>query len=160
MNDNELVIVDVNGRFTNVWTFCDADNALHELWRAKCSAAETVATYNRHIVNYPDRAEYWKSCRSEYENARFEIMTFGQFLQCQRYAMIDRPVIEITAEKFDEMLNILPPLKWCTIRGVEMFCMREMYTGTYTDQYARIGEKYYTALVDIYDQSTWIHNRI
>ena len=160
MNDNELVIVDVNGGFTNIWTFCDADNALQALERAKASAAESIATYNHHIVNYPNNADYWKFCRSEYENARYEIMTLDQFLQCQRYVMLDRPVKEITAEIFDEMLNVLPPLRWCTIRGIEMFCMSEMYTGTYTDQYARVGEKYYTALVDIYDQSTWIHNRI
>ena len=160
MNDNELVIVDVNGTFTGIWTFCDADNALHELERAKASAAESVATYNRHIVNYPDRAEYWKLCRAEYENAKFEVMTFGQFLHCQRYAMIDRPVKEITAEDYREMLNILPPSYFCNINGVSMFCMSEMYCGTYTDQYARVGDKYYTALVDIYDRSTWIHNRI
>lgn len=71
--------------------------------------------------------------------------------------MLSGGVKETTEEIFSEMLNVLPPLYWCTIDGVEMFCMSEMYTGTFTNQYARVGEKYYTAMVDITDQSTWIH---
>ena len=160
MNNNELVIVNVNGGFTNVWTFCDADNALEEIARAQKSAAESVATYESHIVNYPDRKEYWESCKAEYEKARYEVMTFGEFLERQKAAMTGGPVSETTEERFQEMLDVLPPLYWCTIDGVQMFCMREMYTGTYTNQYARIGNKYYTAMVDVTDKKTWIHERL
>lgn len=160
MNNNELVIVNVNGNFTSVWNFVDADNALEEIARAQKSAAETVARYESHIINFPDDADYWKSCKAEYENAKYEVMTFDEFLQRQKTAMISGDIKETTEERFDEMLNILPPLKWCTIDGVEMFCMCEMYTGTYTNQYARIGNKYYTAMVDVTDRSTWIHNRL
>lgn len=158
MNNNELVVVDVNGCFSSVWNFVDADNALEEIARAQKSAAETVARYESHIINYPDQADYWKSCKAQYENAKYELMTFDEFLQRQKKHMLSGGVKETTEERFDEMLNILPPLKWCTIDGVEMFCMCEMYTGTYTNQYARVGGKYYTAMVDVTDKSTWIHN--
>lgn len=160
MNNNELVVVDVNGCFSSVWNFVDADNALEEIARAQKSAAETVARYESHIINYPDQADYWKSCKAQYENAKYELMTFDEFLQRQKKHMLSGGVTETTEEQFDEMLNILPPLNWCTIDGVEMFCMCEMYTGTYTNQYARIGDKYYTAMVDVTDRSTWIHNRL
>ena len=48
---------------------------------------------------------------------------------------------------------------WCTVEGVEMFCMSEMWTGTYTTQYAhdhRTG-KYYSKMVDVTDRDTWIN---
>lgn len=160
MNNNELVVVDVNGNFTSVWTFCDADNALEAIERAQKSAADNVATYEGHIKNYPDRAEYWRSRKAEYENAKYEVMSFDEFLERQKKSLTSGEVTETTEENFNEMLNILPPMKWCTIDGVEMFCMSEMYTGTYTSQYARIGNKYYTAMVDVLDKSTWIHNRL
>lgn len=158
--NDELVIVNVNGGFASVWNFCDANNALEELKQAQKSAADNVATYESYIKNYPDRADYWKRCKAEYENAKYEIMTFDEFLKRQKIAMTGGEVVETTEAQFDEMLNILPPLKWCNIDGVEMFCMREMYTGTYTNQYARIGDRYYTAMVDVTDKETWIHNRL
>lgn len=159
MNNNELVIVNVNGGFTNIWTFCDADNALEEIAKAQKSAADNVATYESHIVNYPDRADYWRNCKAKYENAKYEVMTLGEYLKKQKKHLLGE-VIETTEEQFNEMLNVLPPMKWCHIDGVEMFCMSEMYTGTYTNQYARIGNNYYTAMVDVLDKSTWIHRRI
>ena len=160
MNNNELVVVDVNGGFGNIYTFCDADGALEAIEKAQKSAAENIATYESHIKNYPNQADYWRSCIAEYEKAKYEVMTFGEFLERQKKAMVSGEVTETTEEQFEYALNVLPPLKWCTIAGVEMFCMSEMYTGTYTNQYARIGDKYYTAMVDVTDTSTWIHERL
>lgn len=160
MKNDELVVVDVNGGYESVYTFCDADGALEAIERAQKSAAESVARYESHIKNYPDQADYWRNRKAEYENAKYEVMTFDEFLNRQKVAMTSGEVTETTAEQFNEMLNILPPMKWCTIAGVEMFCLCEMYTGTYTNQYARIGDKYYTAMVDVTDTSTWIHNRL
>lgn len=160
MNNNELVVVDVNGGYASVWNFCNAENAQEEIARAQKSAAETVATYESHIKNYPDRADYWRRCKVQYEKAKYEVMTFDEYLARQKKSLLSGEVTETTAEQFNEMLNCLPPMKWCTIAGVEMFCMSEMYTGTYTNQYARIGDKYYTAMVDVTDKSTWIHERL
>ena len=68
---------------------------------------------------------------------------------------------EVTEEQFNDALDVLPPLKWCTIDGIEMFCISEMTDGTYTAQYARTPDgKYYCATVDVMDKSTWINNRI
>ena len=69
---------------------------------------------------------------------------------------------EVTEEQFNAALDVLPPLKWCTIDGIEMFCISEMTDGTYTTQYAHNEHngKYYCATVDVMDKSTWINNRI
>lgn len=156
----ELVVVNVNGGYSHVYDFCTEKNSAEAIAKAQLYAAETVARYESHIINYPDRADYWRNCKAEYENAKYEVMTFDEFLERQKAAMTSGEVTETTEEHFQEMLNILPPLKWCTIAGVQMFCMSEMYTGTYTNQYAKVGDKYYTAMVDVYDQETWIHKRL
>ena len=84
-------------------------------------------------------------------------MTYEEYHAAERAFYIEQPLEEVTAERFYEMLNVLPPRCWITLKGVEMFCMSEMLTGTYTDQYAKAGDKYYTKIVDAKDRSTWIH---
>ena len=103
MKNYEFVIVDVNGNFASVWTVCDADSALEELEKAKKSAAKSVATYTSHIKNYPANADYWRKCRDEYKNARYEIMTFGEFLERQKQIMTGGEVQETTAECFEDL---------------------------------------------------------
>lgn len=160
MNNNDLVVVDVNGGYGHVYDFCTEENSAEVVAKAQKKAAEQVATYESHIKNYPDRADYWRRCQAQYKNAKYEVMTFDEYLKRQKMAMTSGEVTETTAEQFNDALNCLPPLHWCTIAGVEMFCMREMYTGSYTTQYAKVGDKYYTAMVDVFDQKTWIHNRL
>ena len=88
------------------------------------------------------------------------IIAFEEFKTAEKAHLTGGEPEEITAECFNEMFNILPPLKWCTLDGVEMFCISEMYTETYTNQYAydKKSGKYYTKMVDICDKSTWINN--
>ena len=85
-------------------------------------------------------------------------MTWDDFQAGQKRHLLNGELKEITKKEWEEMLNVLPPLMWCTIDGVNMFCMSEMYTGTFTTQYARYNEKYYCKMVDSADKSTWIHN--
>ena len=99
-----------------------------------------------------------------------EIMTLKEFEALDRQFTLARGVIEVDEETFNEMLNVLPPLKWvdrtCEKHRcrVNEFCMSEFDHSVYTTQYARAyvdGEtRYYSATVDYYDESTWIHNRI
>lgn len=107
--------------------------------------------------------EYWRGRVEAAEKeaaAGCQVMSFDDFLALQKKQLITGELTEVTEEKFNEMLDILPPLHWVTINGVEMFCMSEMYTMTYTTQYAHIKgtDKYYCAMVDARDKSTWIHN--
>ena len=158
----DFVVVDINGGFTNVYDFCTPETAIKVIEKATKNAKETVETYNNHIINYPDRADYWKMCQSKYINAKYEMMTFDDFLKKQKEILTSGPVKEVTKEDFYDAFNCLPPLKWCNAGNCEMFCMREMYIGTYTNQYAYslVTGKYYTAMVDITDRNTWIYNRL
>ena len=87
-------------------------------------------------------------------------MDFGEFINSQKDPLISAEVSEITKAEFYEMLHISPPVRLCMIDGVQMFCVSEIYDGSYSNQYAKIGNKYYTATVDVYEQDTWIHKRL
>ena len=89
MNNNmEYVIVNVNGGFSHVYDFCTPETAQEIIDKATEKARETVETYNSHIVNYPERADYWESCKKEYETAKYETMTFEEYLSRQKKAMV------------------------------------------------------------------------
>ena len=86
-------------------------------------------------------------------------MTYVEFEAHQRRMLLAGEPEEISEERFYEQFNVLPPIKWVTIGGVEMFCMCEMWTGSYTNQYAHDHKtgKFYTKMVDSADRDTWIH---
>lgn len=90
----------------------------------------------------------------------FSIMPFDDYITWQKKQLTSDAPEEITKEEYNDMLNILPPLKWGTYHNVESFCMSEFYTGTLTNQYAYnlVNGKYYRKLVDITDRNTWIYN--
>lgn len=158
----DYVVVNINGNYANVYDFCTPESAEEVIKKAIEQARKTVETYNSCIVNYPDRADYWKECWKQYETAKYELMMFDEFLKRQKQIMLSGGIKEITKEEFDEKLNALPPLKFCRRNNMEMFCMSEMYAGTYTTQYAfnLVDSKYYKAMVDITDPETWINKRL
>lgn len=156
----DYVIVNVNGGYANVYDFCTPETAQEIIDRATTKAIEQCISYDELIKNYPDRAEYWQNCKKEYLAAKYEMMTFEEYLSRQKKTMVSGEVSEVTEENYNDSLNCLPPLKWCSRDGFELFCMREMYTGTYTTQYAKKDGKYYSAMVDVTDENTWINNRL
>lgn len=99
-----------------------------------------------------------------------QIMTIAEYEKRERELVLDMGVYEVDEETFNEMLNVLPPLKWCDRvcekhrANVNEFCMSEFTKGPYTQQYARAyingKTRYYGATVNFYDESTWIHNNL
>ena len=136
------------------------DGETHDnlLKRAEMDRAKDIATWERHSKNYPNSG--YESRLAALRKKSYQVMTCEEFALAERNFYINRPMTEITEERYYDMLNVLPPRCWTTLRGVEMFCMSEMLTGTYTDQYAKVGDKYYNKIVDIIDRSTWIHNAL
>lgn len=131
--------------------------------------ARAVAFYTEELNRLKDVAEtfpdneYWQKRVTETQailDAGFSVLPFELYLEKKNKRYTDIPIQEISEEAYEEQLNVLPPIYWCTIAGVTTFCMREMTDGTITSQYARDNRtgKYYTKLVDIYDKSTWIFN--
>lgn len=143
---------------------CSTYDFLHDgeteeqlLQRANTSKARDIASWTRNVENYPDVADFKNYLKSAQEK-EYKVMTWDEFEQFQKSFLLDGELTEITAEIFENMLGVLPPLYWTEHNGVEMFCMSEMYTGTYTNQYAhdKRTDKYYTKVVDSVDRSTWI----
>ena len=58
-------------------------------------------------------------------------------------------VSEISEERFNDALNVLPPVGWTTRMGVESFRISERIWGNITDIYARLGDRYFLLSDDI-----------
>jgi hypothetical protein len=88
-----------------------------------------------------------KKTRAEYETDEYEILSTDEFVK-KVNAFFDQVCgkwKEITEERYDEMLNILPPLKWT--RGG--FYVSEAYTLDIYSFYQRYQGHYYHALFRI-----------
>ena len=51
--------------------------------------------------------------------------------------------VEVTEQRFWEMLEVLPPCKWTRLRGSESFFVSEAETENLHTWLARIGDNYY-----------------
>lgn len=161
ITENTLCVVEVTTM--HVYTVLNDDaNKEEELEKANQYYIDDFEKLKRFAKEYPE-SEYWQD-RYNSEKAKpkkyCKIMTFAEFQKAEREYLLSKELKEITEEVYHDMLNVLPPIKWTTRQGIEMFCMMEMYTGTYTSQYAhdKVNNKYYSKLVDCTDESTWIHN--
>lgn len=150
----ELCVVDASA--AQVYTFTTADKAEADLARARADAAEHLPFWEDFYKRTGNPHD--KEVAERYRRADYRVMTLVDFLALERDKILSVPLEEITADRFNEMLDVLPPLSWTRHKGVEMFCMSEFYTGSYTAQYAHDHStgKYYTKLVDYRDRSTWI----
>lgn len=161
MNENYFAVVDRNGRFTGIYTYeTTKEKAEESCVKAQQKNTEDLVLFAEYAEKYGNDNKYWLDRLEEAKKKEYVVMTMGEFERIQREKTLALPVREVTEEDWDYALGVLPPEKWCRISGVEMFCMSEFDYGVYTSQYARVGGKYYTATVDYFDQSTWIHNRL
>jgi len=152
--NNEKVIVSSD---LNIYCFVKrGENGEKELLKANRYLQDQLIAWTENNKNYP--SEFAENRIKEYSEKTYSIMLYDDFLNYERETLLSKPAIEITEEQFNDSLNVLPPLKWCTMNGVNQFLMSEFYTGTYTTQYARKNNKYYCKMVDAYDQKTWLHN--
>ena len=143
----------------------DGESEQELLQRAYNSNTRNIAHYEAIITENPESNSDGFFTK-QLENAKkreYKVVTWNEYITLKRKRYIDNGEIkEVTEEQFNAALDVLPPLKWCTIDGIEMFCISEMTDGTYTVQYAhdKHNGKYYCATVDVMDKSTWINNRI
>ena len=148
----------------NTYDFLHDGETIEQLLeRANISKQNTIERYMDIICDFSgeqDTLTYFKSCLEKTQKIKYEIMTWKEFKEREREYLLDNTLKEITEEKYYEMLNVLPPIYDVVIDGVEMFCMCEMHTGTYTTQYAKYNGKYYSKMVDVTDRTTWIHNSL
>jgi len=161
INDKTLVVCVLGS--CSVWDFCDETNKDETLARATASQEKDLALYQEYTAKYDnkpeageDRQNYWAGRYEAEKDKKYIITTYGEFEAAHRKNALSGPIYEITEERYWEMLEILPPMKWRTVEGVEMFLMREFNSGTFTNQFAKANGKFYEKTVDAYDESTWI----
>lgn len=165
MNLERVIVIISEKEIPSIYDFLKAGETDEQAEdRGFFDSLKNVKTYIHHSKHYPrimdDGSEYWQKQLEKEEAREYKAMSFNDFKSLERKYILDQPLKEITEDDYNEMLNVLPPRAWTRICDIEMFCMSEFYTGTYTNQYAkdhRIG-KYYTKLVDFCDRSTWINN--
>ncbi len=106
-------------------------------------------------ITYQDAEAALPHVSTQYK-AGVKIIAYKDFEALQRPYYITGEIVEITKEQWWDKLEVLPPEAW--ERGVvfERFRMSEYLTGYYTRQYARLGERYFTAVIDVRDKSTWL----
>ena len=78
-----------------------------------------------------------------------------QAINTIEHARYGVPPVEITEERFLEMLECLPPCRWVRLAESEAFYMSEFETGLWTGHYCRIGERYFAATRQARGSSTF-----
>lgn len=66
-----------------------------------------------------------------------------QLIEKYHASLITKPE-PITQERFWDLLECLPPCRWCTVGGVELFHVSERLTGNLVTWCARIGTNHYS----------------
>ena len=98
-----------------------------------------------------------KEAREIYPEDNWTILTEKQYEEKQR-ALYIKPPEEITEERYYEMLDVLPPLRWVTRNGVQSFILAEPLDLNYYTQFAKYNDKYYTAVVEYGNPETYLEN--
>jgi len=91
--------------------------------------------------------EYSKTPESELLKKGYETIPFKEaMIQLERLNDdICKEWMEIDKETYWEALECLPPEKWLTVEGVNLFRMCEYYTSNITAHYAKCQGRYFTA---------------
>ena len=155
----ELLII--NNAFADCFTICIDSEVSVGIERAKKSYEQDKATYESHLVNYPNMADHWKfqlDKTNKILQSGFRAVTWEEYCKLQRERWLSKEPKEITEEDFYYALNVLPPKKWIRNERYSMFFIGECTTMTFYGQYLQDKEsgKYYYAMADISDESTWL----
>lgn len=159
--EDELVIVNKKDFIMPYSFIFNGDNIQEKLQKANEYYINSYKQTLDNSINYP--SEYWDKRLPEVKaeaEAGCKIMLWSEWQKQKRESILSKPLKEVSENEYNDMLNVLPPLHYISRNGITMFCMSEMYTETYTKQYAydSKNDKYYVKYVDVKDRSTWIYN--
>lgn len=82
-------------------------------------------------------------------------MPCDEFFALEEAAYLARPPVEITDERYDDLLNVMPPVHWRTVDGVERFLLCEAQTGRIHLACAQRNGRFLTVFVRRGDLSTY-----
>lgn len=151
----------VNLHNCECFTSCNFEDVDKEIIRAKDFYQKDVERYKQLLEEAPNMSELWsrelETCQHILASG-FEAVTWEEYEKRQREKWLSKEPKEITREDYDYALNVLPPKKWIQNERFSMFFIGECTTMTFYGQYLydKVSGKYYTALTDICDESTWL----
>lgn len=151
----------INNAFVDCFTLSSETCAKADIERAKEFYQRDKETYESHLVNYPDMADHWQRELDKVTKilaSGFRAVTWEEYEKLQREKWLSKEPKEITQEDYDDALNVLPPKCWIQNERYSMFFIGECTTMTFYGQYLYDKEsgKYYYAMADICDESTWL----
>lgn len=155
----ELLLVN---KFNNeVYTTTDGDHLEQARHNAFDSYSKDLERVISNKIDFPDNAEYWQESIDYYRNilsAGFEAITFDEYLKREKEKYLNKEPKEITEKEFNDALNCLPPLRWYRNGSYSMFFIMEPTHLTFHAQYIHVKPtgKFYTAIADVMDKSTWL----
>lgn len=106
-----------------------------------CTATHSIIDYVRREAGETDEQAIVR-LKGDYGTALTALP--AQEAQARYEASFKTPVQEISAEAFDEALNVLPPEDWCRGRGAESFKCMERIAGGVTSIYVAIAHRHFT----------------
>ena len=71
------------------------------------------------------------------------VETWKTYIDRKEAALVEPPV-EISEDKYTEMLEVLPPVNWVQRNGTSTFKMSECLSGRITSIYCCIGHRFFT----------------
>jgi len=151
----------INNFDCECFTSCKRSNIRTNIQRAKEYYERDKSLYERHLVNYPNMADHWQEQLDKTKKilaSGFRAVTWDEYKKLQREKWLSKEPKEITEEDYDYALNVLPPKGWIQNERYSMFFIGECYTMSFYNQYLydKVSGKYYTALTDLCDKSTWL----
>lgn len=143
------------------FTGCNDNEVENALQRAVAFYQKDLQTYKSHLIEYPEMADHWRSQIETIEkilSAGFRAVTFEEYQKLERQHYMSTIAKEIDRDTFNYALNCLPPVNWIRTENISMFHISEADRGTLHGNYLhdKTTGKYYFAVTDIYDRSTWI----
>lgn len=130
-------------------------HSTHAIYQRGATHLQTTATPDASGTLWADwsdktAADYIAELNADLKpgDAPFELIDVDEACKLIDEAMAEKYLndwTEITRDEWEDKLNILPPEKWQTVAGVEIFRMCEYLTGNITQHLARIGDRYFTA---------------
>ena len=151
----------VNLYNNDCYTICNDDEVGKSMEDARISYQKDIETYEHHLIHYPNMTTHWQKELDKTKkilSAGFEAISFEEYEKRQREKWLSKEPKEITEEEFCYALEVLPPKKWIQNERYSMFFIGECTTMTFYGQYLydKVSGKYYSALTDILDESTWL----
>lgn len=151
----------VNNYNNDCFIACSENEVEKAIDDAKHFYENDIKLFERNLISCPEMTEHWqKELETTHEilKAGFEVITPEEYRNRERKRWLSTEAEESTAEDFNYALNVLPPLNWIRNDRYSMFHVGECYTMSFYRQYLydRETKKYYTALTDITDESTWL----